>query len=306
MAERWSEMRELGFLSGMRFLFWVYRLGGYIAFKVVLQPVLLYYFLVNRTAREASRDFLQRLYFSGDGSTPTASFYNSYRHFNAFARSSLDRLGVWANGSILDRISFPSRPLLLEQIEKGEGGILMGAHLGNMEICRGLSTRNPGLKLNILVHTHNADMFNRLLREVVGDDSISLIEVSELGPATAMHLSDRIARGEFVAVLADRVPVSSQGRSHGIAFLGAEAQFPDGPFILASLMKCPVYTLFCARVGDGYEIHCEKLADSVSLPRNNRDEALLGYMRCYVAVLEKNVRRYPLQWFNFYPFWDQA
>ena len=306
-GERWSEIGESGFLWGMRFLFWVYRAGGYLAFRVILQPVLVYYFLTHRLARRASMDYLQRLNRFCDGQIqPQATWWNAYRHFNAFAGSTLDRLGVWANTRILDRISFPSRPLLLGQIASGRGAVLMGAHLGNMEICRGLSTRNPDLKLNILVHTGNADMFNKLLREVVGETAITLIEVAELSPATAIRLRDCIERGEFVAILADRLPPGGGARSRPIRFLGDEAEFPDGPFVLASLLKCPVYTLFCTRAGDGYDIRCRKLADSIELPRRDRDRALATYMQQYVAALEENVCRYPLQWFNFYPFWDQV
>lgn len=303
--KRWSEVGELGFLSGMRFLFWVYRIGGHFAFKIVLQPALLYYFLSNRVARKSSLEFLHRVkQFTADDTMPEANWWNAYRHFNAFAVCSLDRLGAWANTKVLERVTFDTHPVLLDQLDSGRGAVLLGAHLGNMEILRSMSTKNPKIKLNILVHTHNADMFNRLLREVVGDSSVTLIEVSELSPATAIHLNDCIERGEFVAILADRVPISSVGRSREISFLGKDARFPDGPFILASLLKCPVYSVFCTRDGDGYDIRCQKLADRVKLPRRDRDRALTEYMKLYVEVLEGNVRRYPLQWFNFYPFWN--
>jgi len=305
-GNRWSELGEVGFLSGMRFLLWVYRLGGFVLFRIVLQPVLLYYFLSNRVARRASLDYLAKLnaHFP-DRQMPAAGLWSAYRHFNAFANSSLDRLAVWANGNILGRIDFASRPVLLKQLATGKGAVLLGAHLGNMEICRGLSTRNPDLKLNILVHTGNADMFNRLLQEVVGETAITLIEVSELSPATAIHLRECVERGEFVAILADRVPVDGNQRSSRVPFLGEPAAFPEGPFILASLLKCPVYTLFCTRNGRRYGIHCEEFARQITLPRRERKEALAHYVQRYARTLEDRVRDYPLQWFNFYPFWDQ-
>ncbi|KAA1190488.1 lipid A biosynthesis acyltransferase [Pseudohalioglobus sediminis] len=305
-SQRWSEIRENGFLTGMRFLFLVYRLGGFLAFRIILQPVLLFYFLRNKLARDASLEYLGRLQATfPDDNTPAPGWWNAYRHFNAFANASLDRLAVWANSSILDRISFPDRPILLEQIATGRGAVLLGAHIGNMEICRGLSTRNPDLKLNILVHTQHADMFNRLLREVVGETAITLIEVSDLSPATAIELQGRVDRGEFVAILADRVPASSSERCSEQMFLGKQAKFPDGPFILASLLKCPVYTLFCTREGRGYKIRCQKFADDIKLPRSSRKQAVTGYSERYSRALEQNLRHAPLQWFNFYPFWDQ-
>jgi predicted LPLAT superfamily acyltransferase len=305
-ASRWSELREVGFLSGIRFLFWVYRKGGMLVFKIALQPVLLYYFLSNRTARSASLDYLRRIkrYFP-ECDLPKPGLLLAYRHFNAFATSSLDRLAVWADTNMLDQIQFPNRPLLMQQLSTGRGAVLLGAHLGNMEICRGLSTRNPDLKLNILVHTPNAQKFNNLLTEVVKDSSINLIEVSELSPATAILLQKRIEEGEFIAILADRIPVSDSRRCTRVPFLGQSAPFPNGPFILAALLKCPVYTLFCARAGKLYDISCDEFAQEVRLPRNDRERALADYIQRYARALENRLRDYPLQWFNFYPFWDQ-
>lgn len=306
MAVRWSELGEVGFLTGMRFLFQAYRIGGYWLFFTLLQPALLYFFLCNRVAREASMEYLQTLRRHwGDPSLPRPGWRSAYRHFAAFATSSLDRLAVWSNGDILERLDFPHHRLLLTQLDRGEGALLLGSHVGNLEICRGLSRLNPRLKLNILVHTRHADKFNRLLEEVVGENNIRLIEVSEFNPATAILLHECVARGEFVAVLSDRVPYEANARTTAARFLGREAKFPDGPFILASLLKCPVYTLFCTRRGARYEVQCEKFAERVSLPRADRSRALGVYVQQYADILEGVVRRHPLQWFNFYPFWEQ-
>lgn len=298
----WADIREVGFIAGMRFLFWVYRSVGSWAIKVVLQPVVLYYFVTNRIARNSSRYFLHRISLINGTAEPT--WLDVYRHLLSFAHATVDKLGVWANSDILDNVIFENRELLLEQLDSKKGAILLGAHLGNMEICRSLSRANTKLKLNILVHTGHADMFNRLLQELHVESELELIEVSQLSPATAIRLADCVANGEFVAVLADRVPVSSNSRSRRVSFLGEEARFPEGPFILASLLKCPVYTLFCTRSGTDYRIRCDRFSDQVRLPRKNRSTALQKYISRYAALLEDNARRSPYQWFNFYSFWD--
>lgn len=302
-GRHWSDIGELGFLAGMRLLFWLYRHLGSWLFTISLQPVVLYYFAINGVARAASREYLQRAGSAGAGVSGT--WREVYRHFLAFARSTVDKLGVWADSSRFTPVRFENRQLLLDQLATGGGGILLGAHLGNMEICRSFSRANKRLKLNILVHTQHANAFNKLLRELHQHSELELVEVSQLSPATAIRLSDCVERGEFVAIMADRVPVASRGRCRELEFLGKKALFPEGPFILASLLKCPVFTLFCTRGDTGYEIRCEKFADRVSLPRRGRDSALQQYMQRFVAILEENVRLEPLQWFNFYRFWDQ-
>lgn len=305
-STHWAELGELGFFSGMRLLFWAYRYLGSWAFEIVIQPVVLYYFCCNRLARCSSRDYLHRAAQAGaEGLSANPSWVDVYRHLYSFARSSVDKLGVWANADMLEDVEFPQHPILLEQQASGKGAVLLGAHLGNIEVCRSLSRRNKTLKLNILVHTRHADKFNRLLGELEAERRLELIEVTEVSPATVIRLTDCIARGEFVAILSDRIPVASRGRATDAQFLGATAQFPEGPFILAALLRCPVYTLFCVRTDSGYLISSEKFADQVVLPRDQRKLALQSYVQQFASVLEQHVLKVPFQWFNFYPFWSQ-
>lgn len=309
MAEtgNWSNIAESGFLSGMRFLFWVYQHIGAWAFTLLSYPVVLYYFLSKGVARKSSMEFLSLARKMGaKGLQDEPSWRDVYRHIQEFAHSTIDKLGVWANTDKFDNVSFPNRTLLLDQLDRGEGAVLLGAHLGNLEVCRGLSRLNPRLKLNILVHTRNADMFNKLLQEMHFHRELELIEVSELTPATAIRLTECVERGEFVAIMADRVPVASQGRTQSIEFLGEKAEFPEGPYILAFLLKCPVFTLFCTRSKQGYEIRCQKFSSQIMLPRHGRGNAMVKYMKMYAKILEKETIQTPFQWFNFYPFWGHS
>ena len=59
-------------------------------------------------------------------------------------------------------------------------------------------------------------------------------------------------------------------------FSAREAPFPAGPFILASLLKCGVVTLFAVREGNRILIKCEPFADEVKLPRRGREAELFA------------------------------
>ena len=87
-------------------------------------------------------------------------------------------------------------------------------------------------------------------------------------------------------------------------FLGKKALFPIGPYVLASLLGCPVYTMFAVRDKDSILISAHRLTDKVSLPRKDRINAVRQYSSKYVKALEEKAVSYPLQWFNFYDFWD--
>lgn len=306
ITDHWADISEVGFVAGMRILFWLYRGLGVWAFKLALYPVLLYYLATNRLAREASLDYINTFNRWDQSATIQANYTTAYRHFLAFAQSMLDKLAVWSEQIQYGDVQFNQRELLLDQLGRSEGAILLGSHLGNLEVCRSLAFLNTQLKLNILVHTQHAGKFNKLLEELNMHRQLELIEVSELTPATAMLLNNRVARGEFLVIVGDRIPLAGASRTVELDFMGRPALFPQGPFILAGLLGCPVYTLFCLKQGQKYEIDCELFSQGIKLPRKNREETIRRYAKRYAERLEQQCRKAPLQWFNFYNFWNRT
>ncbi|MDR2678977.1 MAG: hypothetical protein LBB51_06020, partial [Zoogloeaceae bacterium] len=89
-------------------------------------------------------------------------------------------------------------------------------------------------------------------------------------------------------------------------FIGAAAAFPVGPYLLAAALDCPVLTMFSAHDAQGFSVRFRLLADAIRLPRKGRREAALPFLRQYVAALEAECCKNPLQWFNFFPFWGNG
>jgi predicted LPLAT superfamily acyltransferase len=155
----------------------------------------------------------------------------------------------------------------------------------------------------VLIHTKHAEKFNQLLKQYNPKSSLNLIQVTEITAATSILLSDKIANGELIIIAADRTPVNNQYRVVEVDFLGAKAQFPQGPFILASLLNCPVYTVFCLKDHNKHLIHFEHFSDGLNFPRNNRQSAMQQSIQDYANRLQHYCLMAPLQWFNFYDFW---
>ena len=101
----------------------------------------------------------------------------------------------------------------------------------------------------------------------------------------------------------DRTPVAGSGRTSRVPFFGAPAPFPQGPWILASLLDCPVHLLFCLKDGDRWHLTLEPFAERIALARATRAADLAALCSRYAARLEAYARRDPYQWFNFYDFW---
>lgn len=120
-----------------------------------------------------------------------------------------------------------------------------------------------------------------------------------------MELKARVERGAWVVIAGDRSR-SESDRVSMAPFLGQPAPFSQGPYILASLLDCPVYTLFCVRRGDTYQLDVEKLADRIQLPRQDRAGALTQYVGQFAARLERYAVGNPLQWYNFFDFLESG
>jgi predicted LPLAT superfamily acyltransferase len=129
------------------------------------------------------------------------------------------------------------------------------------------------------------------------------MQVTDISPASATLLAEKISCGEFVAIAGDRAPVNRALRTAPALFLGDVAHFPVGPYILAALLGCPAFLMFSIRKGGTWEIRFEPFRDAITLPRSARDQALSGMVVEFAARLEHYCRRAPLEWFNFYDFW---
>lgn len=300
----WAQINEVGFLAGLRMMYWIGRIFGRGAFRIVVYPLVAWYILTKTDARRASREYLWRIHAIQTPNQPAPDWRDVLRHFMAFADCILDKALIWGGIAPGGPTRLYGRDILAGPIARREGGVILCAHFGNLELCRQMSRTHPGLRLTVLVHTKNARSFNRLLAQLDPDSQLDLMQVTEMTPATAMLLNEKVSQGGFVVIAADRIPVSRQPRIVMANFLGAPAPFPVGAYILASLFRCPVYLMFSMRVDQATEVHLELFRDSIRLHRANRDAELAQLVQEYALRLESYCLRVPLQWFNFYAFWQ--
>ena len=311
-STHWMKVKERRGFSGMKFLWQLYRLGGRSLFTLIGWPVTGVFYLTGTAAKKASRQFLTRVNEERTRRGMPIETYSGLSHFKAFTESMLDRLAAWAGDLTLwkdvDFADEESRQLLCEPPADGRGKLVLVSHLGVAEATRALAQHDRAVPVWALVYDEHAPRFKAMLEEVAPDASRHIIAVNHLGVDTAARLEEAIARGEWVAIAADRTPNDQSSRASRTAtatFLGYEAPFPVGPFVLANLLKCEVVTLFAVREGQKLLISCRPFASEISLPRRTRDEALQAYVTRWAEILEAQALAHPYQWFNFYDFWHE-
>ena len=298
----WAGMSERGLYWGLCFCAWAYRLLGRRGCMTVMAPIVLYFFLTGREQRRASLNFLARVSrASGGGRRP--GLLDGYRHFMAFAARALDTFIAWVGGMPPGTLVRADDGVLDAAAADSRGALFIVSHLGNAELSRALLDPETRSRLTVLVHTRHAEHYNRVLREFRPEAAVNTLQVTDIGPETAIALQERVERGEWVVIAGDRTPVGGGQRVSRVPFLGTDADFSQGPYILAALLGCPVYLLFCPREGGVYRLYAERFADRIDLPRNNREAVLDGWSANYAGRLEHYALKAPLQWFNFFDFW---
>lgn len=296
-------------------------------YRLLVWPASWYFVTVRPVARRASIDYQRRIGTLAADAGPWQAWRAAALHVRHFADTLLHKALVWTGGLSLDDIRREVDQRFDDAVDANRGGVLVVAHFGNLEVLRRLGERAKQLRLHILVHTRHAERFNRMLTRMNPQSAERLLQVTEVDTATIAHLATRVELGDFVVIAADRVPVISAGHaapdaSHAgaaggraaaggerildVPFLGADAAFPIGPWVLAAALDCPVYWLACyQRPADRgrYTLVCELMRERVVLPRRVREAALREVIADYVHYLERACKEAPLAWFNFFPFW---
>jgi len=307
-AARWDRISEAGAPTVLRVLRFVLRHLGRRGMLVVVRLSSAFFALRRGEARRASRRYLERIAATPEGRTALGTarpgLRTVMRHFHEFSLVLYDRMVAWSDA--LDALEFEhdGSERLFELGRGGEGALLLGAHVGSLDLMS-IIARRYGLKVNVVAFHRNAERINAFL-ESLGAKGVRLIALDPGSVQAAFEVRACIERGEFVAMMADRVPPGAAGRTAALRFLGREARFPLGPFMLAGVLGCPVYLAFCARTGDArYRTVLRPLAPAQRVRRAERAAWARELMGLYVARIEETCRRYPLQWFNFYDFWEE-
>lgn len=296
-ADHWSGLAERGAEVGLALMAWCYWRLGRTACRALLLPVATYFYLTGAGRRRASQDFLERAGVAG-------GWLGGLRHHLDFGEKALETFASWAFGTVPGGVRTDDTAALDRARASGRGALLIVSHLGNADLARALLDAGQLRRLTVLVHTRHAERYNRLLRRFQPDSAVNLLQVTEIGPDTVLLLEARIARGDWVAIAGDRTPIGSD-RVCRVPFLGTPAAFSQGPYILAHLLRCPVYLLFCVRERPGHRLYFEEFAERIELRRPTREATLTALAARYADRLAHFARRTPYQWYNFYDFWAE-
>ncbi len=299
---QWAEENERGAGWGPSLMAFIYRWLGRTVCLIVLVPVIGYFYVAGAKQRRASLDYLRRVW-RVQGRKDTPNHWHALQHFFAFGESLIDKFGAWIGRIDRRDVDAIDGGAFEAMRDDKRGTLIISAHIGATEIVRAIASRHQKRRITIVLHTAHAKNYNDMIKRFAPKSQVSLVQAAEFDVGMAMALSAAIGRGEWVVIMGDRMPVKRSERGVVVQFLGAPAQMPQGPFILAAALRCPVYTLFCTKLNGRHRVQVSLMTDGVALPRRDREAALQALVQRYANALEEIVLGAPYQWFNFYDYW---
>lgn len=268
------------------------------------------------------------------------SMFKIFEHYYRFGQTIIDKIAIINGMADRYKYDFENYDQFLKVLDSGQGVVMIGAHVGSWEIGAPFFD-DYGKKINIVMY--DAEYQN--IKNVIERNAVKNYRVIPLGEdslESVLRIKRAIDGGEYVCFQGDRF-INGKGAS-ARTFMGSEALFPAGPFLIASRMRVPVVFYFAMREkGRRYRFHFviagpATPAESAALaepaqrawsarpagftqPAEPATPAQLAQpaapagprksiapekqiLTQYIAALENIVRTYPQQWFNFYKFWS--
>lgn len=306
-TSHWAKQQERGnrfFLNLTRLIVQYLPL---FAIRSITFFVVCYFFATSKAARKNILTYQQNL----SKTYPHLALpkFALFHQFLAFGESITDRFAVWQHKITYADLTVDDADNLYQDIRESQhnrGQLLLCSHFGNIEVCRSLvdDGHHPNFHLNVLVHSRHAEAFNQALVKA-GASELSLIQVEDLDAQKMLELHERLERGEWIAIAADRIPVRGDKMTK-IEFLGQQADFPQGAWLLAALLKAPINTVFCLKEKGRYRLKLRRFCAPISGRGKVREENIRQAMQQYAVHLAQECEQNPLLWFNFYDFWKKS
>ena len=297
----WWKKQERGSAFFLRLSLFLAQILPEFILKLIVKIVVWFYYIFSKNERENIAEFRRNLSkFAGSQTLKGTSVFS---HFEAFGGAICDKFRVW-KGKIKDSELeiIDLERIKSELIGAQKGQILLTAHLGNVEICKALGARVDGFRMVILTYDENSREFNEVLKRISQNDgSVRMMLVNELDVAAMLELKNIVESGEHIGIMGDRTPIGGD-KATRVKFLGKEASFNYGPYLIAGILGVKISSLWCQKIGGKFRIELVPLASDVKLGRD-RVAAAREYLQIYVRELENRCKQTPTQWFNFFDFW---
>lgn len=324
--KHWTEEKEIGNRWKINFSIIIYKLfGRNLMIIYLIFPVSIVYFIAYRNRIKASRDYLKRM--SKYNKKVKSNIFHSYKHLVSFIVSICEKYAAWNEDISLKDLILKTKKdydKVINLLNNKKGMIILFAHIGNIELLKALASINEGnpiknCKINIVIDFKLNQNVNFMISAAQRNKNkklsfVDFIDAQNIGPDTIIAMESKLNNGEIIAIAGDRTS-SKSDKFNLVNFLGEEARFPYGAFLIPILLKYPVFYFFALREKDkiipkryDFHIYESKVLNKINNIQNKNDksQASIELTKEFAKITEEIVIKYPYQWYNMHYFWDKG
>lgn len=285
-----------GGLTGYKIFVTVLKYSGLPAAYFLLRFVALYFFLFN----PKSFSVMFRFYRKRFNYSFLKSAISVYSNYYWFGQVLLDRIAVMAGFRAKFKFNFDGEEHLRKMAEENTGGLLISAHIGNFEMA-GYMLERLKTQVSVIMFDAEHEKIKDYLSTVAARN-YNIIVIRE-DNSHIYEINNAFRDKHLVCIHGDRYLRSS--KKMPAQFLGDKAFIPTGPFYMAMKFNVPVSFVFAMKE-DSKSYHFYASPPQYFRQeglQSKRDETIMTIIKSYICELENTVKKYPLQWFNYYDFW---
>ncbi|WP_294206420.1 lipid A biosynthesis acyltransferase [uncultured Chryseobacterium sp.] len=285
--------KSKGSIAGYKIFVWCIRNIGVRSSYFVLYFVAAYYFLfLNKSSRSIRYYFHNRLRYS-----TLKAKWSVFKSYFTFGTVLIDKTAISAGLRDQFTYEFDGIENLRNLLAAKKGGILISAHIGNFEIAEHFfADIDFDCQINLVTTDQEVTAIKEYLDSVAVKKSTTKFIYVKDDMSHIFEINDALSRNELICFTGDRYFEGSKYLEGEL--LGKSARFPAGPFLIASRLGVPVVYVYVMKEKKLHYHLYARMAENVK----KRDAQ--GLLSSYTKNLETMVRKYPLQWFNYFDFWD--
>lgn len=290
MAADWDG-KSRGTVFGFKvFVFFIKNFGIRAAYALMHLPIPYFCFFSRKNVRGLFYYFRKRQQYSW-----LKSSVSIYKGYYQFGQTLIDKVAIQSGLQHKYTYEFDGIQNLQETLALQKGGILISAHVGNFELAQYFFEElDQKATISIVITDQDHKNIKEYLGSVVGRKQNNFIIVKD-DMSHIFEINAALAQNKIICISGDRYMDIT--KTIEAPLLGKKAKFPVGPFHLATRLKVPVLFVYVMREPKKhYHLYARKVEVAY------RD--VNGLLKNYTQSLEQIIDKYPLQWFNFYDFWD--
>ncbi len=290
MAGEW-EGKSKGTVLGYKiFIFFIRKLGVRSAYGLLYFVALYYVFFAGKSTRSIYYYLSKRLKYP-----VSKALFGIYKSYYTFGKTIIDKAAI--SSGLKNQFTYECDGVenITDLLDKKQGGIMISAHVGNFEIAEfffeEIDTRS---QISLVTTDAEHENIKEYMEKVTVRSKVKFILVKD-DLSHIFEINNALTNGELVCFTGDRYMKGQKLLTESL--MGKEANFPAGPFLLASRLNVPVLFVYVMKeTNKHYHLYARKAEVK------NRDAQ--GLLKKYTESVEWMLKKYPLQWFNYFDFWD--